>query len=73
LILRAGASSLEATTRKRQLLLDDINQRGSLSTAEGAELLDEDPTLARQLLNDLVRSGLARAEGRTRGRRYYPA
>lgn len=73
LILRAGTSSLEATTRKSQLLLDDINRRGSLSTAEGAELLDEDQTLARHLLNDLVRSGLARAEGRTRGRRYYPA
>lgn len=72
LVLRAGSSGLEATTRKRQLLLDEINRRGSLSTAEGAELLDEDLVLVRHLLNDLVRAGLARAEGKTRGRRYVP-
>jgi hypothetical protein len=72
-VMRAGASGLEAQTRKRQLLLDEVRRRGSLSTMEGADLLGEDPLLARQLLNDLVRSGALVAKGRTRARRYYPA
>lgn len=71
LVMRAGASGHEAQNRKRQMLLDEIKRRGSLSTAEGAEELGEDMALVRHLLNDLVRAGLARAEGRTRARRYY--
>lgn len=71
-VLRAGSKGKEAQVRKRQLLLDEIHRSGSLSTAEGAELIDEDVSVARHLLNDLVRAGLASAEGRTRARRYYP-
>jgi len=70
-ILRAGSQGLEAQNRKRQRLLDEIKRTGSLSTAEGAALLGEDPTTVRHLLNDLVTAGLARATGRTRARRYH--
>lgn len=70
-ILRAGSQGMEAQVRKRQLLLDQIHRQGSLSTAEGAELIDEEMAVVRHLLNDLVQAGLARAEGRTRARRYY--
>lgn len=73
LVMRAGASGLEAQSRKRQMLLDEIKRRGTLSTAEGAELLGEELVTVRHLLNDLVTAGLARAEGRTRARRYLPA
>jgi hypothetical protein len=37
--------------------LDEIRQRGELSTAEGADLLDEDASLVRHLLNDLAERG----------------
>jgi len=70
-VMRAGASGLEAQSRKRQMLLDEIRLRGSVSTSEGADLLDEDMSVVRHLLNDLVRGGLAEAKGRTRARRYY--
>ncbi len=72
-VLRVGATAMEAQNRKQQALLDEISRRGSLSTAEGARLLGEDRIMVRNLLNDLVRTGLARAEGRTRARRYYLA
>lgn len=72
LIMRTGSTGLEAQTRKRQMLLDEIKKRGSLSTAEGAVHLDADMAQVRHLLNDLVRAGLARPEGMTRARRYYP-
>lgn len=72
LVMRAGSTGLEAQTRKRQMLLDEAKRRGSLSTVEGAEFLVEEQTLVRHLLNDLVRAGLVKAEGRTRARRYYP-
>ena len=71
LVMRAGSSGLEAQTRKRQMLLDEIQRRGSLSTGEGADVLKEETALVRHLLNDLVSAGLAKAEGRTRARRYY--
>ena len=71
IMLRAGGHSMEAQARKRQSLLDELRRRGSLSTAEGARLLGEDTAAVRHLLNDLVQAGLARAEGRTRARRYY--
>lgn len=70
-VLRAGSQGLEAQSRKRQRLLDEIHRRGSLSTAEGAEILSEEVTVVRHLLNDLAQAGLVRAEGRTRARRYY--
>ena len=56
----------------RQTLLDEIRHRGSLSSAEGAMLIDRDVAYARSLLNELVAAGLVRAEGRTRARRYHP-
>ena len=55
----------------RQTLLDEIRHRGSLSSAEGAILIDRDVAYARRLLNELVEAGLVRAEGRTRARRYH--
>jgi ATP-dependent DNA helicase RecG len=72
-VLRAGGAGLEAQSRKRQLLLDEIRSRGSLSTAEGAALLSEDLVTVRHRLNDLTNAGLIRAHGNTRGRRYHPA
>ena len=70
IIVRAGTTGLEAQNRKRQLLLDAAADRGSLSTAEGAQLLDESLTTTRHLLNDLVLTGDLIAAGRTRARRY---
>ena len=72
IVLRAGGSGLEARKRTRQTLMDEMERRGSLSSAEGADLLGETTVTARVLLNDLVHKGMARAEGRTRGRRYFP-
>ena len=71
-VLRAGTTGIQARSRQQQLLLDEIGRRGSLSTVEGADLIGEQLGVVRNLLNDLVRAGLARAEGRTRARRYYP-
>jgi len=70
-VLRAGSQGMEAQVRRRQLLLDEIHRQGSISTAEGAQLLGEDMAAVRHLLNDLASAGLVRAEGRTRGRRYF--
>jgi hypothetical protein len=53
------------------MLLDEIHRRGSISTVEGAALLAEEPTLVRELLNDLVRRKQVVSAGRTRARRYY--
>jgi ATP-dependent DNA helicase RecG len=73
-VMRAGGGGVEARSRKRQMLLDEIRRRGSLSTAEAADYLDErDRNMVRQMLGDLVRSREVVAEGRTRARRYYPA
>ncbi len=71
-VLRGGAGSMQACNRQQQRLLDEIARSGSISTAEASNLLDEPVKVARDLLNDLVRAGLARAEGRTRARRYHP-
>ena len=71
LVRRAGNPGMAAHNRRRQVLLDEIRRRGSLSTNEAATLLDVAPAVARGLLNDLVRAGLARAAGRTRARRYH--
>ena len=67
-IARAGTGPPD----DRQTLLDEIRHRGSLSSAEGAMLIDRDAAYARGLLNELVEAGLLRAEGRTRARRYHP-
>ena len=66
-----GTEGLEARTRKRHRLLDELRRHGPMSTAEAARVVDEtDVALVRDLLNDLVRAGLAISEGRTKGRRY---
>lgn len=70
-VLRAGSRSIEAEGRKRQLLLDEIESRGSLSTVEGADLLGESIAAVRQMLNELTEAGSVRSAGRTRARRYY--
>ncbi len=72
IVMRAGAGGVEARTRQRQHLLEEMQRAGSLSTAEGATILDEDSAVVRDLLNDLVRARLAVARGKTRARRYYP-
>ncbi len=70
-VLRGGVEGVEARSRKRQFLLEELRRGGPMSTAEAARALDEtDTALVRDLLNDLVRAGLVAAEGRTRGRRY---
>ena len=66
-----GGPGMAVQNRQRQLLLDEIRRRGSLSTTEAATLLDAAPALARGILQELVRVGLARPAGRTRARRYY--
>lgn len=72
-VLRAGGEGILARSHQQQTLLEEINRRGSVSTTEAADLLGQDTRVVRNLLNDLVQSGLARAEGQTRGRRYFPA
>lgn len=73
-VMRAGGAGVEARSRRRQMLLDELRRRGHISTAEAAEFLGEsDRALVRQMLDGLVRSKQARAEGRTRARRYYVA
>jgi DeoR/GlpR family transcriptional regulator of sugar metabolism len=62
---------MAARNRRRQVLLDELRRRGSLSATEAAALLDASPVVARGLLNELVGLGLARAAGRTRARRYH--
>ena len=70
--VRQAGDPVGADNRNRQRLLDEIRRQGSLSTTEGAALLEVLPNKVRSLLNELVRAELVRAEGRTRARRYYP-
>jgi ATP-dependent DNA helicase RecG len=71
-VMRAGGRGVEARTRKRQSLLDEIRRRASLSTAEAAAFLgEEDRGLVKQLLDDLVQAGEVLPKGRTRARRYH--
>ena len=60
-----------SVTAHAQVLLDEIRRRGSLSTAECAQLTGGTPAAARATLNKLVHAGLVRAEGNTRARRYH--
>lgn len=63
--------SLELRSRQRQLLLDEVRARGALSVSDAARVLPkEPPSVARSLLDDLVRAGELQVTGRTRGRRY---
>ena len=70
-LLRAGSSGIEVQRRRRQMLLDAMRGADGISTAQGARLIDASMHATRGLLQDLVRAGQARAEGRTRARRYY--
>jgi ATP-dependent DNA helicase RecG len=70
-VLRAGSQGLEAQSRRRQQLLDELRRRGSLSSTEGADLLGENIATIRGILTDLAHAGLIRGEGRTRGRRFF--
>ena len=69
-LMRAGSSGIEAQRRRRQMLLDAMRTGNGISTVEGARLIDASASATRELLQDLVRAGLARAVGRTRARRY---
>ena len=69
---RAGSGSPSEQQTHSQTLLDEIRRQGSLSSADGAALIGRDVAYARALLNELVELELARAQGRTRARRYYP-
>lgn len=71
-IARAGNGPPADRQMHRQALLDEIRRRGSLSSAEGAALIERDLPYARALLNELAEIGLVRPEGRTRALRYYP-
>lgn len=71
-LLRAGSTGIEARSRRRERLLDELRRRGSLSVNEGAAIVDGDSALARDLLREFVLAGLARAEGNTSARRYFP-
>lgn len=72
-VLQAGSPGVGGQNDRRRSLLDEISRRGSLSTAEAAKVLGEDSSSARRLLNALSETGLVRAEGNTRARRYFPA
>ena len=72
-IARAGTGPPDDRRVRRQALLDGIRRRGGLSSTEAAALIERDLAYARALLNELAEVGLARAEGRTKGRRYYAA
>ena len=60
-----------SVTAHAQVLLDEIRRRGSLATAECAQLTGATPAAARATLNKLIQAGLVRAEGNTRARRYH--
>ena len=64
----SGTSGLEG--RKRAQLLEEVRQRGVITSADAARLLQTSTDAARQLLNDLVQAGFLQAEGNTRGRKY---
>lgn len=73
-IARAGDTSIARERRRRDQLLSELGRRGieGLASREAATLLGDDELRhARQMLNDLVRAGEARAEGNTAARRYY--
>ena len=67
---QVGSDAARSDAARRETLLAALRDAGSLSSVEGAELLGTPMPVARQLLNELVQAGLARAEGKTRGRRY---
>ena len=70
-VLRAGGAEMPVQNRRRQALLDEIRWRGSISTTEAAALISAPPAVARTLLDELVKAGVAQPRGKTRARRYY--
>ena len=71
-IRQAGSSGVTMPHARRKQLLDEMRQRGSLSTAQAAKILGQEHSSARRLLNSLVDAGIIHARGNTRARRYFP-
>lgn len=71
-VMTAGGSGFAAPHGHRQLLLDEMERRGSLSTAQAARVLGKELSSTRRLLNSLVEAGHIHAQGNTRARRYFP-
>ncbi len=69
---KAGSASFGTMRQRREVLLDEMTRRGSLSSTEASKILREDSSSARRLLNAMREDGLVRAEGNTRARRYFP-
>ena len=69
-VARVGGSSIEVQRRRRQILLDEMARRSSVSRAEATVALGGDGRAARSLIGSLVAAGLVVAEGNTRARRY---
>ena len=69
-VARAGGSSIEVQRRRRQMLLDEMARRGGLTRTQAIEVLGGDRRAAHALIGSLVASGIVRAEGNTRARRY---
>ena len=66
----AGDAGMATQNRRREVLLDEVRRRGSISTTEAALLINVTQATARGLLDELVKAGLVQARGRTRARRY---
>ena len=63
-----GAGGVE--NRRRARLLEEIRRRGSITSAEAAEVLQASANTTRKLLNELALAGVLHAQGNTRGRKY---
>ena len=70
---RAGGAAAAVMQQRRQALLDAMARSGSLTSAEATAVLDGDRHETRRMLQEMSASGLIRAEGNTRARRYRPA
>lgn len=69
----AGAPAGPESARRRNRLVQAIQDAGSVSTAEAANLLGIERVAARELLNELAAEGRVRALGNARARRYHTA
>ena len=57
-------------TRQRTQLLEEIRRRGTIASADAADVLRVPVAAARKLLNELALAGILHAQGNTRGRKY---
>lgn len=69
-IRRAGSKHKEPELIPAKLV-GEITKRGSISTTEASEFLGKPIHATRRILKNLLDSGLIRAEGNTKARRYY--